>query len=209
MVITKKLKELTKEEMRKCEWIEKIAYRGNTNWTMYDEESGFCKIKDMYPEAYEEMEVIMGKKWFSLYREGKGKIDLIDMAKMDIGEGQEEATAEIKEFTSYMVESGKVVFVIARRETSYFSFVKLAANGEIEVLKDEPLTGNDLRDMIFVKAEENADLDEQKTKYTEILEEFMKNKENHKENRRVLLERYIKELEAEMGKDNIKTIIER
>ncbi len=209
MTITKKLKELTKEELRKCEWIEKIAYRGNTNWTMYDEDKGFSKIKDLHPEAYEEMEVVMGKKWFSLYREGKGKIDLIDIAKMDIGEGQEEATAEIKEFTSRMVDTKKVIFVVARRETSYFSLVKLAANGEIEVLKDEPLNGNNLRDMIFVKSEENADLDEQKTKYTEILEEFMKNKEKHKENRRGLLERYIKELEAEMGKDNIKTIIER
>lgn len=209
MTITKKLKDLTKKEITKCEWIEKIAYRGNTGWTMYDEERGFGKIKEMYPEAYDEMEVVMGKKWFSLYRERKGRIDLIDIAKMDIGEGQEEATAEIKEFMSHTINSEKIIFVIARRETSYFSLVKLAANGEIEVLKDIPLNGNDLRDMIFVKAGESIDLSDQKTKYTEILEEFMKNKEVHKENRRALLERYIKELEAEIGQDNVKSIIER
>lgn len=209
MTITKKLKDLTKKENQKCEWIEKIAYRGNTNWTMYDEEKGFGKIKEMYPEAYEEIEVIMGKKWFSLYKEGKGKIDLIDIAKMDIGEGQEEATSEIKEFISRMVDTQKIIFVVARRETSYFSLVKLAANGEIKVLNDTPLNGNDLRDMIFVKAEENVDLEEQKAKYTGILDELMKNKETYKENRRALLERYIKELEAEIGQDNVKSIIER
>lgn len=209
MTITKKLRDLTKKENQKCEWIEKIAYRGNTNWTMYDEEKGFGKIKEMYPEAYEEIEVIMGKKWFSLYKEGKGKIDLIDIAKMDIGEGQEEATSEIKEFISRMVDTQKVIFVVARRETSYFSLVKLAANGEIKVLNDTPLNGNDLRDMIFVKAEENVDLEEQKAKYTGILDELMKNKETYKENRRALLERYIKELEAEIGQDNVKSIIER
>lgn len=209
MPITKKLKDLTKEEIKKCEWIEKIAYRGNFDWVMHDEERGFSKIRDLYPDAYEEMEVTMGKKWFSLYREGKGKIDLIDIAKMDIGEGQEEATAEIKEFTSHMVDTKKVIFVVARRETSYFSLVKLAANGEIEVLKDEPLNANDLRDMIFVKAGEESDLGEQMAKYKNILKNFMENKESHKESRRILLERYIKELEAEIGKDNVKSIIER
>ena len=209
MTVTKKLKELTEDEIKKCGWIEKIAYRGDTTWTMYDNQKGFDQIKEKYPNAYDEIEVIMGKKWFSLYREGKGKIDLIDIAKMDIGEGQEEATAEIKEFTSSMIDSGKVIFVIARRETSYFALVKLASTGEIEVLKDESLNGNRLRDMIFVKADGNVDLAEQKAEHKRTLEEFIKNKDMHKKNRRQMLERYIKELENELGKNNVRSIIER
>lgn len=209
MTITKKLKELTEDEVKKCGWIEKIAYRGDTTWTMYDNKKGFDKIKEQYPNAYDEIEVVMGKKWFSLYREGKGKIDLIDIAKMDIGEGQEEATSEIREFTSSMIDTGKVIFVIARRETSYFALVKLASNGEIEVLQDEALDGNRLRDMIFVKANGEVDLEEQKIKYKAILEQFIRNKDAHKENRKQMLEKYIEELENELGKNSVRSIIER
>ena len=46
MVVTKKLKELNTKELNTCGWIERIAYRGNENWTMYDFEAGdFSKIK--------------------------------------------------------------------------------------------------------------------------------------------------------------------
>ena len=50
MVVTKKLKELTAKELNACGWIERIAYRGNENWTMYDFEAGdFNKINVLYP----------------------------------------------------------------------------------------------------------------------------------------------------------------
>ena len=41
------------------------------------------------------------------------------------------------------------------------------------------------------------------------LEQFIQNKNNHRENRKVMLERYIKELEAKLGKKEVRDIIDR
>ena len=209
MVVTKKLKELTAKELNACGWIERIAYRGNENWTMYDFEAGdFNKIKQKNPEVYDRLMVTMGKKWFALYKEDAGIITLLDIAKMDIGKGQEDAKRQIQDFVQEIVDSGKFIFVIAKEDTSYFTFVKAAAEGQIEIYKDEK-HGVSTRDMIFIKADGEKDLEEQKKKYQEKLAEFEKNKDKHKESRTKLLEHFIKDLEAEIGAKELSEIIDR
>lgn len=209
MVITKKIKDLTGKELDTCGWIERIAYRGDSKWIMYDFETrSFSKIRSQYRELYDELTVTMGHKWFVLYKEEKGMISLIDMAKMDIGKGQEDTRRQIQDFTREMIDSGKFIFAIARKDTSYYTYAKAAADGEIEIYKDDE-HGAEMRDMIFVKAEEGKDLGEQKEKYRRILEEFRKNKEQHKESRRAMLEHYIAELEADIGVKAVDELLDR
>lgn len=209
MVETKRLVNLAENELKVCGWIEKIAYRGEEAWLMYDSESeSFSKIRNMYPEVYQRLKITFGKKWFVIYREELEIIVLIDMAKMDIGSGQEEATREFQEFINGLVCSGKYIFVIAKEDTSYFTFAKAAASGEIQIYKDVGRSGN-LRDMIFSKPEDGADLEEQRQKYQEKVEEFIKNKDKHKKIRVTMLKRYIDELNEKLGEKGVESIINR
>lgn len=209
MVVKKKIKDLTEEELKRCGWIEKIAYRGNTNWTMYDFKTGsFRRLKNKNPESYEKTDIVMGRKWFALYKEEDAQIILIDIAKLDIGEGQEEAGKEIQEFTSGIVNSNKYIFVVARESTSYFSFVKLAALGEIEVFKDSK-AAEDLREMIFRKAPKDADLEEDKKEYQEKLKRLEDRRKETKEERKAMIERYIEELKRTIGEKELRNIIDR
>jgi len=209
MVVTKRLVDLTQNELKACEWIEKIAYRGEEAWLMYDSESGdFNKIKIMYPNVYEKLKITLGRKWFAIYREEKETVMLIDIAKMDIGSGQEDATRQIQDFTNCLIASGKYIFVIAKEDTSYFTFVKAAANGEIQIYKDSERPGR-LRDMIFSKPEAGADLQEQKKDYQQKLEDFISNKDNHIKLRTSMLKRYIDELTATLGEKGLDSIINR
>lgn len=207
MVENKKLKDLTDRELERCGWIEKIAYRDNLKWTMYDfKTKSFKNIKDRYPDAYDEMNITTGNKWFAIYKEDVGRIVLVNIAKMDVGEGQEEARMEIEEFTNNVVSSGKVIFVVARESTSYFTFVRLAALGAIEVLKDSR-DGEDLRDIVFVKAKEGHDLEKQKKIYQEKLKELEENRNNSREDRKFMLEKYIRQLRATIGEKTFNDII--
>lgn len=207
MVLTKKLKDLTKKELNTCGWIEKVAYRGNSAWTMFDfEAEDFIKIKQMFPNNYDEIKITMGKKWFALYKEEGEVIVLIDIAKMDIGEGQEDAKRQIQDFTREIVDTDKFIFVIAKKDTSYYTFVKAAAAGEIEIYQDRD-NGANTRDMIFKKAAEEKDLEAQKKMYLEKLAEFEKNRDKHKENRTKALEHFIEELEAEVGHKEVSRIL--
>jgi len=97
---------------------------------------------------------------------------------------------------------------MARSETSYFTFVKAAANGEIEILQDVE-ENQGLRDLIFVKPNGKVDLTQQKAMYEEKLNDFIKNKDRHNRNRTIMLERYIEELKATLGENELKKIIER
>lgn len=209
MVVNKKLKDLTTKELNKCGWIEKIAYRGDKRYIMYDfEAENFSVLRNKFPNAYDDMNVEMGKKWFALYKENNGSIILADIAKLDIGDGQEEAKKEINEFIDRILNSEKVIMGVARRETLYYYFVKAAALGQIEIILDE-LEGNDTRDMIVMKADGKKDLTEQIEKYKKIKEEFDKNKESYKEDRKNEVLRYIEELEAQIGKKALAEIIDR
>jgi len=207
MVENKKLKDLTLKELDRCGWIEKVAYRDNPEWTMYDfRTKSFMTIKRSHPEDYNEMNIIMGNKWFAIYKEEVGRIVLIDIAKMDIGEGQEEAKMEIQEFTNNVVNSGKVVFVVARESTSYFSFVRLAALGEIKVL-NESIAGEDLRAIIFEKTKENVDLEEQKKIYQRKLKALEEKRNNTREDRKYMLKKYIRQLKATIGEKEFDDLI--
>lgn len=211
MVMTKKLTELTEKEAHKCGWIEKIAYRGDDRWTMYDFESeSFNKIRLLYPMIYEELQITFGPKWFAIYRDSEHKTNLIDIAKMDIGKGQEDIKRQIQDFIRERLDTKKLIIVNAREDTSYFSFVKSAATGEIEIYADQVIDSyNRIRHLVLMKADGKTELDKQKQEYQEKLDEFMKNKDNHSRIRRENLERYIKQLEAEMGEKALKEIIDR
>ena len=130
MVLTIKLKDLTSKELNTCGWIEKVAYRGNNDWTMFDfEAEDFIKIRQMFPNNYDEIKITMGKKWFAIYKEEEGVIVLIDIAKKDIGEGQEDTKRQIQDFTREIVDTDKFILVIAKKDTSYYTFVKAVAAG--------------------------------------------------------------------------------
>jgi len=208
MVVTKKLTELSKKELLRCGWIEKIAYRGEEKWTMFDfEAEDFSTIRIGNPELYEKLNVIMGKKWFALYAEHPALIQLLDIAKLDIGEGQEDAKRQIKDFTDMVINSGKIIVGVAREETSYYTFANAAAQGEIEILLDEE-KAHGLRRLYLKKADPNQDLEEQKKEYKEKVEEMTRNREKNKANSIVRLERYIEELKARYGEDGLRKIIE-
>lgn len=199
MVNIKKLKDLTAEEIKKCGWIEKVAYRGNTTWMQYDEEHGFDRLKRRYPENYDLIYMAMGEKWFAMYFEAENRIILMDIAKMDIGEDQQKASKEIKDFTKEIVDKRKVIFAVTSEETSYFSFVKSAAEGEIEIFKDIPTPQNNkLRDIIFIKSSGEKDLTSQVEEYQEKYNKMQENKSAHKENRKRELEEYIKGIKKEL-----------
>lgn len=207
---TKKLKDLTKEELKRCGWIERIAYRDDTDWMMYNfENENFEKIKNLHGDKYDQIDVTLGKKWFAMYLEAIGSIFLIDIAKMDVGKDQAEATKEISEFTQKVIDTGKFIFVVARAETSYFSLVKLAADGKIEVLKDEDASGNkEMRDMIFCKAGDKTNLEEQMQKYKEKIKEFEEGKDEYKKRKTATLKGCIARLEAEIGEGELRGIME-
>ena len=204
MVITKKLRDLTHEELIRCGWIEKIAFRGATDKTMFDFESEtFNSLRRDTPEVYEQYEIRLGEKWFVIYLNQGRVLTLTQIAKMDIGKGQEEAKREIEEFTKEVFSSNKVVYVRAREETSYYSFVKAAANGEICIVVDQE-SGVGLREIAFVNPANIEDLSKQKIEYQKKLDEFIKNKDNHKALRNSELKHFIEELEATIGKEELR-----
>jgi len=187
----KKLKDLTWKEVDKCGEIEKIAYRGDTMWMQYDEEAGFNRIRQKNPKVYEEIEIMFSDNWLIIFLEQAETIDLLDAARANIGDNQEKEKQEYRQCIQDLINKGKEIRTLVKSDTAYYSFVKMAAAGEIEMKKDSEEIGGRLHELKFVKADENADLTKQIADYSKKLEEFNKNKEEYKRKREQQAERYM------------------
>ena len=187
----KKLKDLTWDELDKCGEIEEIAYRGDKKWMQYDDEIGFAKMRMRNPEAYEEIEIVFSDNWFIIYLENEKMINLLDAARADIGDNQPMDKEEFRQCVQRLINKNKIITVSAKSDTSYYSFAKMAANGEIDIISDKKDVEGLLHDLIFQKAGVQDDLSEQMSKYTNILEEFDKNKDEYKAKRKKQLQRYM------------------
>lgn len=187
----KKLKDLTWKEMDHCGEIEKIAYRGDTKWMQYDEECGFYKNRPKNPHAFNNMEMIFSDKWLIMLLEDSETIYLVDLARADIGENQEADKKEYRDCLQELISQGKEIMLLAKSDASYYSFVQMAANGEIEMKVDEIGLEGLLHDIQFVKADGKTDLTVQKEEYTKKLNELNKNKQEHKAKKKAQLERYM------------------
>ena len=157
----------------------------------YDDEIGFAKMRMRNPEAYEEIEIVFSDNWFIIYLENEKMINLLDAARADIGDNQPMDKEEFRQCVKRLINKNKIVTVSAKADTSYYSFAKMAANGEINIISDKTDIKELLHDVIFQKAGAQDDLSEQMSKYTNILEEFDKNKDEYKAKRKKQLQRYM------------------